>query len=93
MYLYTGENGITLKSILDYYNNVDFDEIEVRCKWKDFDGIDNDELIGFCQYKNNELIPLDGDCYSLDDLYVKWHKEDNNLIVWEEGYLSEEWIY
>lgn len=97
MYLKTGENGIKLKSILDYYNNQDFDEIELRCKWKDLDGTDYDKLIGFCQYKNGELISLDGDDYSLNDLYVEWRivtfgKKNSKvgLIVWEDGYLTDE---
>lgn len=97
MNLYTGVTGIKLKNILDYYNNVNFDEIQVRCKWKDIDGTDNDDLIGFCQYQNGELIPLDGDNYSLDDLYVEWRiltfgKKNSKvgLIVWEDGYLPDE---
>ena len=52
-------------------------------------------------YKHEETIvnirdgyPLDGDSYSLDDLYIEWEEtvEDGKLIliVWEWGELSTE---
>ena len=46
-------------------------------------------------YSDGELKALDGDSYSLDDLYVEWEEyiEDECicLTVWEYGYLSDKW--
>jgi len=87
-YIYTGENGITLREILKYYNNQDFELIECRCKWED-----NDELFGFCQYINGELKPLDYGIYSLDYKYIEWKKEDDRLVIWDSGRYSEVWEF
>ena len=86
MFLYTGEIGIPLREILDK----PYDIIECRCRWMENGGI-CDELFGFCKWDGENLISLDGDSYSLDDLYVKWKDEGDRLVVWEEGYLSDEW--
>ena len=61
-------------------------------------GTDGEELLaGFCRYENGEIIPCDGDSYSLDDQIIKYSMDlddDENgnmkmqLTVWYES----EWI-
>ena len=52
-------------------------------------------ILGICSYNNGVLTPLDGDTYSLDDLYEEWEEsytyDGTSLIltVWEYGYLEE----
>ena len=54
-----------------------------------------DEFWGICSYNNGVLTPLDGDTYSLDDLYEEWEEsytyDETSLIltVWEYGHLEE----
>lgn len=101
-YLYTGEKGISLKEIIEKFGNKNYDFIECRCKWIDVNGQEQDEFFGACSYKDGILTPLDGDSYSLDDLYIEWEEfvdieekyTDNGglvLTVWEYGELSNEW--
>lgn len=101
-YLYTGEKGIPLKEIIEKLGNKNYDFIECRCKWKDENGKEIDDFFGVCSYKDGILTPLDGDSYSLDDLYIEWEEvvdtdekyTDNGglmLTVWEYGEWSEEW--
>lgn len=94
-YLYTGEKGTPLKEIIEKLGNKNYDFIECRCKWVNEYGEKQDELFGACSYKDGILTPLDGDSYSLDDLYIEWeeHTQDECvcLTVWEYGYLSDEW--
>ena len=93
-YVYTGEKGKPLKDIIFSLGNRNYDYIECRCKWVDKDGKENDDLFGECSYKDGILNPLDGDTYSLDDLYIEYKERfENNkwyLAVWEAGYLSNE---
>lgn len=95
-YLYTGEKGIPLKEIIEKLGNKNYEFIECRCKWKDENGQDQDDFFGACSYKDGVLTPLDGDLYSLDDLYIEWEEFMTNgkiaLTVWEYGELSNEWI-
>lgn len=87
----TGEHGITLKEILSCYDNKNFETIECRCVWYDENDEFFDELFGFCQYKNGELISLDGDSYSLDDLYIMSEERENGwLTVYEYGEYTTE---
>ena len=95
-YLHTGDKGVPLKKIIEYLGNKNYYYIECRCKWIDFNGCEKDDFFGACSYKDGTLIPLDGDSYSLDDLYVEWEEvmddEGNySLTVWECGELSDEW--
>lgn len=86
--LCTGDKGISLREILkNKYNDRDFETIMCRCLWE-LDDEERDDLIGYCSYIDGELIPLDGDSYSLEDLYIKdeYDEEDNMLIIWENGY-------
>ena len=92
-YLYIGDKGIPLKEIIKNLGNKNYDLIKCRCKWIDSNGQEQDDFFGSCSYKDGILIPLDGDSYSLDDLYVEWEEVINNsgncsLTVWEYGELS-----
>ena len=93
--LYTGEKGIPLKDIIKSLGNKNNKYIECRCKYISENGQGQDYLFGACSYINGELKALDGDSYSLDDLYIEWEEstQDANtyLTVWEDGYLSDEW--
>lgn len=86
-YLYTGEKGVPLKEIIEKLGNKNYSYIECRCKWVDENGQEQDDFFGACSYKDGILAPLDGDSYSLDDLYTEWEesKDDEKLIltVWE----------
>lgn len=51
------------------------------------DGDPADIFIGLCKYINKpfpQLIPLDGDIYSMTDRITKYEIEDDELIVWYE---------
>lgn len=98
-YLNTGEKGIPLGEIIEKLGNKNYNLIICRCKWTDNKGQEQDDFFGTCYYKDGMLIPLDGDTYSLDDLYIEWEeffdekKEYTNkkgyvLTVWEYGELS-----
>lgn len=102
-YLYTGEKGIPLKEIIKKLGNKNYDFIECRCKWVNKYGQKQDDFFGACCYKDGILTSLDGDSYSLDDLYTEWEEFvdvdekyiDNGglvLTVWEYGELSDEWV-
>lgn len=88
-YLYTGQKGILLKEIIEKLGNKNYDFIEFRCRWVDENGEEQDDLFGACSYRDGVLIPLDGDSYSLDDLYTEWEETFSNdkviLTVWEYG--------
>lgn len=94
-YLCIGERGISLKEIIGKLGNKNYDFIECRCKWVDKNGEEQDDFIGACSYKGGVLTSLDGDSYSLDDLYVEWEETFSNdkvvLTVWEYGELSDDW--
>lgn len=94
-FINTGYKGIPLREIIKQLGNKDYNFIEIRCKWKEKNE-EFDEFIGACSYKKGELMPLDGDTYSLDDLYVEYKEwvdlEENEvdggkliLTVWELG--------
>lgn len=93
-YLNTGEKGIPLKEIINRLGNKNYCCIECRCKWIDRNNQEQDDFFGACSYIDGALYPLDGDSYSLDDLYIEWEEtvEDGKLIliVWEWGELSTE---
>ena len=76
-YLYTGYKGFSLKWIIEKLGNKNYDFIECRCKWIDANGCERDEYFGACSYVDGSLIPLDGDSYSLDDLYIQWKESIN----------------
>lgn len=78
---------MTLGKLLKELNR-DFNKIEYRTIRYLF-GRDIDILHGFCKYINGELISLDGDYYSLNDVIVKYEiYRDDWLVVWYES----EWI-
>lgn len=95
MILETGTTGIPLKDIIKKLGDKSYEYIECRCKWKDGDA-ECDEFIGCCSYDNKTktLTPLDGDIYTLDELYVEWEEYINDgqtcLTVWEEGEITHE---
>ena len=92
-YLNTGEKGIPLKEIINRLGNKNYCCIECRCKWIDRNNQEQDDFFGACSYEDGVLAPLDGDTYSLEDLYIEWKETDDDngnysLIVWEYGELS-----
>lgn len=100
--LYTGEKGIPLKDIIKSLGNKNYKYIVCRCKYISENGQEQDDLFGACSYINGELKALDGDSYSLDDLYIEWEESvdieeeytDNGsliLTVWEYGELLDKW--
>lgn len=91
----TGFEGTPLREIIQLLGNKDYPYVEFRCKWED-NGEKFDEFFGACAYTVGSLVPLDGDTYSLDDLYAEWEEwvdieemvSDNGalcLTVWESG--------
>ncbi len=93
MVIITGTKGTPLREILAKLGNKQYEYIECRCKWIDKTG-SHDEFFGACEYdtKTGNLKALDGDSYSLNDLYIKWMETalDGKLIltVWEEGHME-----
>ena len=90
-----GGVGTSLKKIIEELGNKNYKYICCRVKWTEKD-VKYDEFFGACSYIDGKLIPLDGDTYSLEDLYVEWEEdkdEDDNiyLTVWEQGYVTEDW--
>lgn len=95
MILHTGEVGTTLSSIIKSFGDKSYKLIECRVRWADEHNTPQDDLFGYCSYdaETGDLTALDGDGYSLNDLYTYWdeRKEDDGsyvLTVWEEGRLS-----
>ena len=99
-YIHTNEDGISLRQIIEKLGNKNYPYICCRCKWTEPNGEDFDEFFGACAYEGGKLESLDGDTYSLDDLYVDWEEwvdtsedyGDNGAIcltVWEAGRHSE----
>lgn len=88
-----GYEGLPLRDILEKFGNRDYEYIQFRCLWR-CDGCDYDEYFGCCSYKNGELIPLDGDSYSLDDKYIRAEEGEFEggvgLTVWEVGMFSDD---
>lgn len=95
MILCAGETGTPLREIISSLGNKNYSFIRCRCKYKNTIGIMCDEFVGICSYDNGVLTPLDGDTYSLDDLYEEWEEsrtyDGTSLIltVWEYGHLEE----
>ena len=94
-YLHTGIKGIPLWKIIKNLGNKSYVRILWRCKWTD-KGKDFDELFGICSYdsQTRKLMPLDGDIYSLEDMYVSWEewkdeKGRDCLTVWEYGIVTD----
>lgn len=93
-YINTGAEGEKLIDIIRKLGNKSYEYIECRCKWADHDGNLNDDFFGCCAYNSETetLTSLDGDLYSLEDLYVDWKesKQDDKYIltVWEKGTLG-----
>ena len=88
----------TLAEIIEQFGNKSYPYIECRCKWTGKDGIEHDDFWGACSYDNvtKKLTPLDGDSYSLGDVYDEWEEwQDLDeayfdggqilLTVWEHG--------
>lgn len=85
------KSGTPLWKIIEELGNKSYFYIECRYKWADQDG-DHDDFWGCCSYNNETkmLSSVDGDSYSLNDLYDEWveWQADNGeqcLTVWEYG--------
>ena len=95
MILCKGETGTPLRDIISSLGNKNYSFIRRRCKYKNTIGIICDEFLGICSYENGVLTSLDGDTYSLDDLYEEWEESNTydgtsfSLTVWEYGHLEE----
>lgn len=65
----------TLKEIIQFYGNKDYDYIEERFKWvmDNGNGIE-DAFTGCFSYKNGKIINLDGDCHYLKDTYDEYEE-------------------
>jgi len=95
-YIFIRRSGKPLRKIIEELGNKSYSYIEMRCKWKDKDE-EYDEFWGCCYYDNTlkKLFPLDGDSYSLDDLYDEWKEYDTDLYenpcltVWEYGRVED----
>lgn len=75
---------MTLKKLLEELDR-DFNKIEYRTITRLF-GQDIDVFSGCCQYKNGELIALDNDFYSLNDIILRYEiYRDDWLVVWYES--------
>lgn len=67
--------------------NRNFDLIVCRCVVELPDDDSVDIFIGQCKYINKpfpQLIPLDGDIYSMTDRITKYEVDDDELTVWYE---------
>ena len=81
------DSGQTLKQIIKSLGNKNYARIEFKSKYRQ-NGKMFDTFFGACSYENGELIPLDGDTYSLEDRYDEYKEYKNKfgqicLTVWE----------
>jgi hypothetical protein len=60
-------------TVRDIVQDDDYDGIEWRVTSPE-DWDEPDMLFGACKFINGELIPLDGDTYSLDEIVVRYQK-------------------
>lgn len=60
-------------TVRDIVQDDDYDGIEWRIT-SPADWDEPDMLFGACKFINGELIPLDGDNYSLDEIVVRYQK-------------------
>lgn len=79
--------------VKDLIKDKDYDYISWRVTapedWRD----EPDMFFGACKSKNGELIPLDGDSYSEDEIVVRYEEWSNDEI--EHGLtvvVEAEWI-
>ena len=75
----------------DIVEGKEFPKIMYRCNPPE--GIDKEDcLVGYCHYTNGQLIPDDGDDYSLDDEIEKYEIDDWGLVVWIHAeWMSSDW--
>ena len=95
MTIETGNIGKPLKDIIAKLGNKSYPYIECRCRWV-HNGEKYDEFCGVCAYDNEtkELKSLDGDSYSLEDLYEEYKEWVNTngqlcLTIWECGVIEQ----
>lgn len=72
----TKETGMLLSEIIEKLGNKSYPYIEFRCKWTFKDGTKSDMFFGSCSYDNKtkKLTSLDGDSYSLNNIYYEWEE-------------------
>lgn len=71
-------------------SSIDIEDMPITYRTYDPDG--NDIFAGMCKYHEGELIPCDGDLYSLEDViddYQMFHDEENNRWTMTIWYQSE----
>lgn len=64
-------NEMTLRDIIASLGNKNYPYIECHIVYT-HNNQEYDEEYGCCCYKDGQLISLDADSYSLDDIYFKW---------------------
>lgn len=76
---------MTLQDILQQLNLLDKNIKNIQYRLVSSHEGFEDELFGYCSYLNGELIPEDGDIYSLNDEFDSFYydKESNQLIVYQ----------
>lgn len=79
--------GYQLRNIIKKCSK-EVDLIEFRVLYNKND-TQEDYLFGYCAFKNDKLISLDGDSYSLSTRYYKYEEEDDRLVVWQYGIVKE----
>ena len=78
--------------VKDLIKNKDYDYISWRTTAPDY-WDEPDIFIGACKSKNGELIPLDEDSYSENEVVIRFEEWSSNLI--ENGLtvvIDAEWI-
>ena len=90
---YSGDGEKTLKKVLDRLSAANEPIGNLLIMYRTYGPNDEDLFAGYCRYKDGELIPEDGDSYSLNDKIIdyKFDYDDDDspyLIVWYKS----EWI-
>lgn len=72
LHLDAGKERIMAK-LKDIVTGKQYPYIECRCIYEE-NNETKDESFGACAYMDGKLVSLDGDFYSLEDIYEKWNE-------------------
>lgn len=88
--VFCARNPMKLRDILQKGKPVELIEVRTNDPLEDPEDVYEDGLLfGYCKWDGKDLIPLDGDFYSLDEEVVRFKFEDeNHLIYW----IYSEWV-